>query len=700
MAVITKIRNKAGLLVSIVIGIALLAFILGDFLSNRQVSFSGRANDVASVNRQRISHQEFALKVAEMENIYKSNTGTASLTGENAINVRNETFKNMVETIILEDQYNKLSLSVTPKEMMDLINGDTPHPIIMQLFADPQTGVLNRVNLHNFLVRMNEEEENPQKQAWQFYEDMIYNQRQISKYNNLISKGLYATNLEADQRKQENEGLVDISYIVKNFNEVVDSNLTVDEQEIRKYYKDNKANYAQKASIDLQYALWAIVPSEQDRKDASAWIDQMKKPFADLDPATTPQYVNLNSDVDYDFNNYAKGELPSNLDEFAFSAELGDVYGPYTEGESFRLAKLSNIEYLPDSVRASHILLDAQAGQAAFVIADSLKNLIENGANFASLAQTHSTDRATPDGDLGWFQEGDMVKSFSDSCFYSETGDVKIVFSQFGIHIIKVTNQSRKTKKVQVGVLARNITASDATDQHYYNEASKFRGINKSAEAFVEALKNQEGFRTEQARMLEKDAIRVNNIEESRALIQWGFNSDEGTISPVTRYGDYYVVAIVNKKRDNGFADLADVEGDIRLTLEKEKKGAMLAQQLNEAASNANSIDDLASKLGKTVETATNLRFTSYSLPTAMDEQAVIASAHHLEEGKLSKAIIGKNGVYVITVDQKSTVDSPLEENTMEKSYIERTYSAAANASTMNVLKELTRIKDNRTIMY
>ena len=135
--------------------------------------------------------------------------------------------------------------------------------------------------------------------------------------------------------------------------------------------------------------------------------------------------------------------------------------------------------------------------QFVYQTADSLKDLIVKGADFAELARTYSSDKASAieGGDLKWFKEGDMVQPFSDSCFFGKKGDVKVVPTQFGIHVIEITDQSRPSKRVQVGILARKVVASDATDQVYYSKANEFAGVNNTYEKFNKAVEEQKLYR-------------------------------------------------------------------------------------------------------------------------------------------------------------------------------------------------------------
>ena len=456
MAVIQKIRNRAGLLVAVIIGMALVAFILGDLLKSGNQIMRKANNNVAVVNGKGISIEIFQKIIFDQEELAKMQSGKSSLDEQTTQDIRQRAWNDLIQNLVLDREVEKLGLAVCSDELFDMVNGDSPHPFIMQFFADPNTGVINRAALNQFLLQVNDlDETNQQKKFWLYLEDMIYKERKTKKYNTLLIKGLYVTNLEADRRKNESNTSVNFSYVVKRYNEVADSLIDIKDADIKHYYNEHKNEYKQEKSRDIRYVVWEVVPSEKDFSLAEAWINEVKGEFEEIPAENSEQYAKANSDIAPDLKNYTKGELDAKLDSFAFAANVGDIIGPYFEDNYFKLTKLSKIDYLPDSVRASHILLAADQNsdiKSIQKMADSLKTMVENGANINELAILYSEDQSVQQnsGNLGWFTEGKMVKPFNDSCFYGKTGDVKLVLSQFGFHILKIEAQSRPTKKVKI----------------------------------------------------------------------------------------------------------------------------------------------------------------------------------------------------------------------------------------------------------
>ncbi|MBN2610263.1 MAG: SurA N-terminal domain-containing protein [Bacteroidales bacterium] len=700
MATLEKIRNRAGLLVSIIIGLALLAFVLGDMLNSGGSMFSKSQYEIAKVAGKSIPYNDFQEKIDNFIEINKIQSGRSNLDESTLDNIRNVSWEYMIEELIMSDEYEKLGITVTGDELMDMIQGENPHPIIRQVFSDPQTGMLNKSFMFDFIQRTLQEEDSERKKFWFYIEDEIFRQRRLAKYTNLIKKGLYVNSLQAKRRGEEISKTVDIDFVVRPFTSVPDSIIKISEKEVRAFYKDHLARYRQEESRDLKYVVYEVKPSPEDYRIAEDWINKIHPEF--VSTKETRQFVNLQSDVPFEERNYMKDDLSDTIADFMFEAQEGDVYGPYFENNAYKLAKLAKIDYLPDSVKARHILLQvSQENYAqASALADSLKKMIENGADFAELARQNSSDGSAQEGgDLGWFREGEMVKPFSDTCFYGQTGDVKLVYSQFGIHIVEVLAQSKEVKKVQVGILVRNVEPSEETDQEYYRQASEFAGLNNTGEKFNKAIQanNLVPQYAPGLKPLEKN---IPGLVSPRQLVKWAYNADENEVSNVMKFDNKYVVALVENVKEEGYADIEDIRPEIELEIGKQKKAEIIAGEMKDKISSSKSIDELASKLTATSQTATNITFSTRSIENAGIEPNITAAACTLDEGLLSGPITGNNGVYVIAVTnsrQSENIEMLMER---EKLVYERNYTSRANYAAYEALKKKAEVVDNRAKFF
>ncbi len=596
-----------------------------------------------------------------------------------------------------------MGIAISPEELYDLVNGNNPHPIVRQLFTDPQTGYFDHNAVINFIKQMQGE----QKEYWLYFEKQIINEQKISKLLTLISKGLYPTDFQAQQAYLEDNKKASFQYISQLFDRVSDSAVTITRKDLEAYYNKHKENFKQTASRKIEYVTFDVVPSQKDVQAAADWIEKIKPEFEQATDAR--EFVNLNSDVPYADRHYAYGELtPDTLNDILFHAKPGFVYGPYLENETYKLAKLVSFDMLPDSVHARHILIafnQKMTQEQVRAKADSIKDLIDKGADFATLAMTLSDDKGSArlGGDLGWFKEGMMVKPFSDTCFFGKKGDVKIVGTQYGYHVVEILDQSKKVKKAAVAFLQRKIIPSSATYNAIYAQASRFAGLNNTYDKFIKAI--QEENLNKHVAVVGKNDESIPGLESPRPLIRAAFTTDKDHIvldptnHAVFELGDRYVIAYVTDIKEDGYAPLKDVEEEVRTNVLQEKKKDILAEALSKKMEGISSLDELAQKTSAHIHEASDITFNSFTIPAAGIEPALNAVAYTWPQDKLTPPVKGINAVYVVNItsvtepDKKS--DFSLEKMRLKTEYITRT-----NYQAYEALKKHAKIEDERSKFY
>ncbi len=700
MATLQRIRNRAGLLVAVIIGMAIFAFVLQDLLSGGQTAFNRSQSEFAEIDGYSVQYDEYTARVEKLAEYYRLRVGQSSLDEQTMESIREQTWQDMVREYITMDEYQELGVSVSTDELMDMVQGRNPHPVITQLFADPETGILNRSFLVQFIRTMNDDPSGAQKTIWLYLENEIMKDRTFSKYNNLISKGLYVTNMEAGNNAKESSKRTDINFIVQRFTSISDSAISYTESDLQKYYKANQKDHKQEASRDIEYLIYEVNASEEDDRAAREWVNRMKGEFISVEDAVS--LVGMESDQPFDGINYTNGNLPEEINDFMFSSEPGAVYGPYMEESAYRLARLVEINYLPDSVQARHILLqvDQSTDPAALLaLADSLEEVLQNSKNWDLLASQYGTDgTATQGGDLGWFSEGSMVQPFSDSCFYDKTGEVKQVQTQFGIHILQVTAKSSNSKKVKVAYLTRNVEPSSETYRSAYSDAVKFAGLNNTYEKFNQGV-TSENLTKRYASDVSESQKTITGLENPRQLIRWAFEADLHDItSEVFEFGNKYVIAAVTGIREKGIAPFEQVKAEIELEVRKEKKAEKIIADLEAFLASAPDIENLGLEAGLAVQQASNINFSSVSLPGAGIEPRVLAAAAILPADQISQPIKGNNGVYVLVV---TNINESEEQNLPGvRSRMTTQRESQANFEAFNALREAADIKDNRARFF
>ncbi|MCF8370282.1 MAG: SurA N-terminal domain-containing protein [Bacteroidales bacterium] len=699
MATLQKIRNRGGLIV-IIIGIALLAFVLGDILNSKSGSlFSSSQYEVANVDDQSIPLQLYQQKLEEAYQAIKLLRGGEDLDEQVVESIQDQTWNSIIQTAVMESDYQQLGIGISSDELKDMFVGDNIHPIVAQVFGNPDTKEVNTQAVQNFIQNIDGQFKE-QKPILIYLENEVIEKQKTVKYNNLIKKAVYVTKFQAEEAVKEKSTEVDFNFVAKKYSEISDSLVSIGENDIKKYYNENKDKYKQEASRSIAYVAWDVVASPEDNEMTQKWINDIASEFRTTE--NTVQFVNFNSDVSFDPKNYKQGELPESIDSVMFAADSGFVYGPYFEDRIYKLAKLHAINYLPDSVMASHILIKYEQDQAQYDAAhaklDSLKLLLEGGADFAALAMTNSADgSAQAGGDLGWFKEGQMVKPFSDACFKGKVGDLVIIDSQFGSHLIKITGRGAEVKKVQVAIVERALLPSTKTYQSFYKKASEFAGANRTEEQFNLAVSEQN--LNKRVAQLTENQKQVGGLENPRELVRWTFESEKGQVSDeVFEFGNRYVVAVVTDVKEKGIAPLAQKRAEVEVAVKQKKKAELFAEKFNAAITAGKSLEDIAQEQGLRVEEAKAINFAAFQVAGYGAEHKVIAAAVALGQDKISKAIEGSSAVFVIQT--KAVVEKTNGNIDAEKSRLLSASRQQADYAVYNSLKEKANVVDNRAKFY
>lgn len=687
MATLEKIRSKGGVLAAIFIGFALFAFIMMDMMSSGSSLFSGSRMEVANINGQSVNIQDFQNKVSEIEEFNKLNQGSNSLTEEQVNTLRDQVWNQMINQTLLQEVYDELGLTVSSQELKDMVSGNNIHPAIRQhpLFVNQQTGVFDKQQVLNFL--MAKAKDPTANFYWSVMEEQLIKDQLFTKYKALLKKGMYVPTAWVDSEMASRSKKVEFDFVGVRFNTVSDSLVEVTDNEINTYYKGHQSLFKQTASRSIEYITFDVTPTEGDRENALKWVNDMMTDFTkpDIDPI---QFVNLNSDEQFNERNHRPAELSSEIANFVTNAKVGDVYGPYFENEAYKATRLVAINELPDSVRARHILIQGASMEAANKEADSLMTLIKKGADFAELARKYSKDQgsAINGGDLDWFREGMMVKPFNDAAFQGKKGDIVKVESQYGVHIIEIQDQSKPSAKYQIATLARNITYSSQTYQNIYTEATRFASQNNTVEKFNAAIAEQ-NITKRYARNIKENDRSVNNLESPRELVKWAYESPAGALSPVYEFGDQFVIAHLVSITEDGVMPLEAVETRIKRELLNEKKATYLIAQFNEKLAGNSDLATIATQMKSTVQTASDITFASYQVPGAGVEPALVALAVNTPANEISKPVKGNNGVYVVKVNNVTDNQPDAENVKME----------LAQGSTMKVDYQLIETLTNRS---
>jgi peptidyl-prolyl cis-trans isomerase D len=688
MAIIGKIRERS-FLVLIIIGIAILAFVLTDLFSAKSNGQQAPPS-IAEINGQQISPQEFEYKVQKGYENYQKQT-QQELDERTKSSIRESVWAEMSSDILVGEQLEELGINVTSKELMDLVSGDNPHPQVRQAFTDPNTGQFNSNAVIQFLQNLDNDEAT--KAQWVDFEQALKRNHRMDKYNTLVKKGIYTPSALARVKYNENNGALAFKYVYKPYTAIEDSAVDLTESEISSFYKKTKSEYEQKASRKIAYAYFPIVPSSDDQAEAKQWADKMYGDFKTNSNDST--FVNANSDAGFIPVYYSESNAPVGADTTLWDRDSAYVAAAKLIGSTWSISKVKAIKMAPDSVKARHILISSQTRtrEAAEKTADSVMTVLQSGAAFDSLVVLSDDEvSAEKGGDLDWFAEGMMVKPFNDAAFTAEIGEYKKAESQFGFHIIEVTEKLEDVKKIQLATITREVLPSKATYADLFNQANSFSINVADMESFAAEL-TKNNLQQRSAILNETDNL-VQGLDASRDLARWSQEAKEGDVSEAKDVDGAFVVAIVENVDAEGFSPLDKVRNRVEFLARQEKKADMLGKELVDASE----ISALATKTGLTVENV-NVTFASPAIAGIGLEPKVVGAAWSLTPGQLSKPIAGNNGVFVVSVDKKVDAGEPnLSEIRLSES---RGIAAKVdNGAVYNALKEKADLTDNRTKFY
>jgi peptidyl-prolyl cis-trans isomerase D len=686
MITLEKIRNRSGLLL-FVIGFALLAFILTDLLSSQNGGSAPTDMVVGTVADEEIDFQSFEQRVQQTFETQKLSNPNIDIA-----QIRNSVWNQVVRETIYNSQFSDLGLEVSAAEIFEMVQGENPYETVKQAFSDPQTGQFDRSRLLQFLKEdINNDETGQAKSQWLNFEKAIRNERQNNKYNAMVSKGLFVSDWKAKSDKDSQSEIRNASYVQIPFTTIPDSLVDLSDDDLKSYIRENSEEYQQDASREIEYVVFNVAPSQEDRDDAYNWIEDIKTDFANSDD--DEQFTRKNSDVFNRVLYVSESDLQDNVKSLT-TAEKGTVAGPFTQSSSLlRLAKLVDVSSRPDSVEARHILI---SGANAEERIDSIKSLIKSGQSFADLATEFSEDRgsAANGGDLEWFAEGVMVAEFNEACFSANKGDLTVVNSQFGTHLIEVTDQSSKSKKYKVAYLDRMVEYSNATYQKAFASAGKFAAENSNYDEFNESASNQ-NLTKRLADGLLANTINIPGLESPRELVKWAYDAKIGDVSDVFEFNNKIVVASLISIKDEGLVDLEDVRSSVEPIVLNAKKAEMLLEDLSQYST----LQKIESNYGVTTKSAEGLLFSNTQVPTLGNEPGFIGAVFALAEGETSDAFTTSRGVCMVNVDKVISSPSSSDFSGAKNSLISNLQSRSS-FQVYQALLELADVQDNRANFY
>jgi peptidyl-prolyl cis-trans isomerase D len=695
MGLMTFLRNRAGYILVFAIGFAIVAFLVGDAINVGKPFWSANQKVVGTVDGNDISIDDFQPKVDQSLNQYKQQFG-GSLNPQMTAMAVDQAWNAELAGVLLNKEYERLGLTVSEDELFDLLQGQNPSPIIKQYFSNPQTGQIDRATLMNFLKSKDAQA----LQQSNMLQQQIKEQSLQAKYSNLIRNSVYVTSLEATDEYTNRNKLANFKYVGLDYSTVADASVKLTDADYSAYYDENKARFNNpQESRSFDYVSFSIRPTAADSAAVKAQVEKIAADFRTS--KNDSLFAAINSDVKVPYTYLSKGKLgDAALDSAVFALPAGSYYGPALTGNSYKLVKVIDTRFSPDSVKVKHILIDpAKVGgeDKAIKLADSLKVLIAKGGNFAELAKTYSVDGSKDQGgSLPSFTRGQMVPEFENAAFDGKAGDLKVVKSQFGYHIMSIERQMGNSKVAKLAYIEKALGASSKTQQAAYKAASNFLNDVKGKDFAKYA--QEKGLKVAVADKISATQGFAAGLDNPRKLIQDAYAADKGDVLPeIYTMTNEYVVARLTAVNPKGILPLEAVKKEIQPLVLNEVKAKMLKDKLN-AAGKA-SLDQIASKVGAPVNPVQNIVFANPVIPGVAQENKLVGSVFGAQPGKVSAPVAGDRGVYVFVVDG-FTNPAPIANMFKQKESMLLSLGQRSGQAAFQALIDQATIKDNRVKFY
>jgi len=715
MSIIQQIREKAAWLVFGLIALSLIGFLLMDAFVGRSRLFGSRSTTVGVINGEKVEYNDFQKQVAQVEENYKARNYPVDETMQQ--NIRDNVWKQMIEDAILNENYAILGLDVSDKEVNDMLVGANAIQDVKQAFTDPKTGIFDaqaaasQINQLRSIYKAGPKKDAKNYEgARRFFEEsvpQIIKMRLREKYTSLLANSAYVPKWMLEKMNADNTQIASISYVNTPYFTVPDSTVKVSDDEINDYISKHKDQFRQEESRSIAYVVFDASPTSGDSAKIRQQLIDLKPDFEKAEN-NEAYLARVGSDLPYADLYMGKSRIMVPNKDSIFALPKGGLFGPYLDAGSYVLAKKVDEKVLPDSVKARHILVatvNPQSGQpilddsTAKKRIDSIKNLIEHGARFDSLAVKLSDDQGSKEkgGDLGYFASGRMVKEFDDFSFSGKTGDKKIVKTQFGYHYIEILDQKNYEPAYKVAYISRKIETSKETDQAVGGIANQFAGQSRDAKAFEQNIQKN-NLQKLLAPDVQPSEYSIPGLGANRAMVRWIYEADLGNVSEPFTIGDKYVVALLTEINKEGTMTASKARNQVEPLLRNGKKADIIVKKLGTAAS----LDAVATAGGQPVQRMDSLHFSSPVIPNVGQEPKVVGSAFEKQlAGKpVSQPIPGNGGVFVIKVENTSALSNPNADIQQQRFMQEQQQRSRIYNSLVESLRKLATVKDDRSKFF
>lgn len=688
MAALQKVRN-AGPVVVGALFLGLIGFIATDWTRVVEVFSMSSHNIVGTINGKDIDLMEFNNKVDEYTNVIKTRNGLTNLTDEQMQSIRDQVWQNYVETELIASETNELGLTVTDRELQQiLIKGE--HPMLLQTPFRNQQGQFDYTMLKQTLEQCQEilttpeasadlvEEANSLTQWWKFIEKNLRQTLLAEKYQSLLVATILSNPVAAQQNFDARTNEKTLLMAALPYSSIMDGDITLTDSDLKAKYAELKNIFEAPAETrSIKYIDIAVKASKEDEAELNK---QMAEYAQQLNAGVAPAKVvrEARSLVPYSSLPISKNVLPTDIANQLDTMKAGQQVGPYYSSmdNTMNIVRLISSRTMPDSVEYRVIGVPGMDMTLAEKSADSIMNAIKAGAPFDTIARKYNQN-----GEKMWMAssqyEGMNIdetnKKIIETISAASAGSLQKLVLDQSVLVINVLETRNPISKYDVAVVK---VAMDFSKQTYDKAFSNFSSFlaGKDAEA-IDTLAAKAGYRILERDNLSSAEHTIGGVSSTRDAMRWIFDEDTevGDVSPLYECGnnDHLMCVILTGIAPKGYLswEQEDVKRFLTEEVIKDKKAAMLQEKMAAAKNFA----EVAKLAGAVTDTLRRVTFNQpvFVAKTGYSEPALSGNSCNEAKDAFKSGVRGNGAVYayqVLAADKKeATLDQKVEQGMLKQ---------------------------------
>lgn len=651
MATLEKIRNKSVLLFVIII-VALLAFILGDFLTSGRTYFGG-GTTVAQAGKAKVDYHDYQARL----NAVTENSRNQQQSPDNDM-LSQQVLQQMLLEKMQKNEYEALGIVVTDKELTQALTGETPHPAAQQFIytMSQQLGLPAPSGQAVYDAMMNPQkyglppEAGAQlKQYWASLEQGVEAALLAEKFDRLMSGLFTANELDAQSTYNNVATTRHISYAAKDYSSIPDDQIKLSDEDLRAAYNEDKAMYRINEPLrSVDYIMVSIEPSQEDRvagqKEVEDAIMALRAEEGTASVAANSKFVVNNGSATRDQISDTR------FKQFVDTAAIGDVVLLNNVGDRFNIVKLLGKSLEIDSINISMM---ARADGAS---ADSLLAQLKAGKTYAELIDNQTV--MGQDSIWASLTAPGIPQALKDALTNNPVGDTFIFSDSIQGNptptIYRINRRHAPVNLYELASIDYTIDPSQATLDKLSSDLNTFVSNNSSAADFAKNA-SEAGYNLLSA-PVSASSSRLANLADTRSVLKWIMNAKKGQVMPVYQDNKQTYMLTVALK---GVYDGDYLPYDSELIADAVKQKAMRnkkAQQLiSQYKGKASDVAGYAKLMGVEVQTGDAMFNSPMLANLGFGESTLQGAVAAAKQGAVVGPVEGNNAVvvFVVTGDEK-----------------------------------------------